>query len=169
MSLEKLRKPIAGMALLTTTVFGVGCNLSESSESHTRTTDSSTSIDNKSIIEVEACVAKHSGENYKYNNILEEFGEEMAGQITVATCVAIESCPTDNSPEEILTDIIKTGGTYSDEARKILDDPSNGGLVGLDELRNCVQMRVYNKDGIDAEETTGQPPMWFINRYPSND
>lgn len=93
----------------------------------------------------------------------------MAGQITVATCVAIESCPANKSPEEILTDITQTGGAYSDEAKEILDDPSNGGLVELDELRDCVEMRVYDENGIDELQVVGLSPMWFINRYPTND
>ncbi len=167
MSFEKLRKPIASITLASTALLGASCGSQISETSQPNKSDSKTVIDEATMSKFENCVAEHSRNNYRYNNILSSFGKEMAGIITVSTCAAIESCPDDDSPSEILAQERANGGTYTIEAISALADPTNRGLVDLDELRACIQTRVYDEHGIDRLQVIGQPPAWFVNRYPT--
>lgn len=165
---QQIRKPIVGVTFAATTMLGAGCGGEVTPEAYQpNQVRTQTTVDTSTMSNFEDCVTEHSQENYRFNNVVTSFGEEMAGQITVATCAAIESCPENDSPSEILAQVVASGGAHASEAAAVLADPSNGGLIGLDELRSCAQMRVYDEHGIDELVVTGQSPMWFINRYPS--
>ncbi len=169
MSFKQIRKPIIGVTLAAATMFGASCSGEITSDTHqsqnAQATESVPSYG--TMINFEDCVAEHSKDSYQYNDVVGSFGAEMAGQITVATCAAIESCPEDNSPNEILSQAVASGSTHSSEARAVLADQSLKGLVDIDELRNCIDTRVYDHHGLDEFKVIGQEPIWFLNRYPT--
>lgn len=167
MSFKQIRKPIAGITLAATSFFGISCSNNATPEVIKSNETIVENFSSAAISNFEECVTKHSQENYRYNNTLSSFGQEMAGQITVAACAAMQSCPEDSTPEQLLNYVVKNKAEYAEEAANVLKDPSNDGLVELDELRDCQEVRIYKSDGSEEVKIIGEEPMWFINRYPS--